>query len=156
MSWVERGGGRGGVYLRLESRELLPGHVSVTPILFGDPAYPLLLNVMKEFNNCTETKHVLFDNKLRATRYQIECAFERLKSRWRVLNTAVDVDPNFAVKLVYACFILNNFSACNITEREYCMMLCKRRWEESIWFSHVHIMIILISSILIIQAEANW
>ena len=99
--------------MRLESRELLPGHVSVTPILFGDPAYPLLLNVMKEFNNCTETKHVLFDNKLRATRYQIECAFERLKSPWRVLNTAVDVDTNFAVKLVYACFILNNFSACN-------------------------------------------
>ena len=49
--------------MRLESRELLPGHVSVTPILFGDPAYPLLLNVMKEFNNCTETKHVLFNNK---------------------------------------------------------------------------------------------
>ena len=31
-------------------RELLPGHSGVPPILLGDPAYPLLPNVMKEFN----------------------------------------------------------------------------------------------------------
>ena len=49
-------------------RELLPVHVGVPPILVGDPAYPLLPNVRKEFNNCTETKHVLFNSKLRVTR----------------------------------------------------------------------------------------
>ena len=90
-------------------RELLPGHVGVPPILLGDPAYLLLPNVMKEFNKCTETKHVLFNYKLRATRNEIECAFGRLKSRWRILNRVVGVDINFAVKLVSACFILHNF-----------------------------------------------
>ena len=89
------------------------------PILLRDPAYPLLPNVMKEFNNCTETKHVLFNNKLRTTRNQIECAFGRLKSRWKILNRAADVDINFAVKLVYACFILHNFCECNRAEIQY-------------------------------------
>ena len=48
-------------------RELLPGHVGLPPSLLGDPLYPLLPNVMKEFNSCTETKRVMFNNKLRAT-----------------------------------------------------------------------------------------
>ena len=74
---------------------------------------------MEEFNSCTETKHVLSNNKLRATRNQIECAFGRLKSRWRILNRAVDVDLNFAAKLVYACFILHNSCECNRAETQY-------------------------------------
>ena len=86
-------------------RELLPGHVGVLHTLLGDPAHLLLPNVMKEFNSCTETKHVMFNSKLRTTRNQTKCAFGRLKSRWGVLNRAVDLDLNFAVKLVYACFI---------------------------------------------------
>ena len=97
----------------------MPGHVGVLPILLGDPAYPLPPNVMKEFNNCTETKHVLLNNKLHATRNQIECAFGRLKSRWRILNRAAGVDINFAVKLVYACFILHNFCECNRAGIQY-------------------------------------
>ena len=97
----------------------MPDHVSVSPMLLGDSADPFLPNVMKEFNNCTETKHVLFNNKLRATINQIECAFGRLKSRWRILNRAVDVDVNFAVKLVYTCFILHNFCECNRAEIQY-------------------------------------
>ena len=97
----------------------MPGHIGVLPMLLGDPAYLLLPNVMKEFNNCTETKHVLFNNKLRATRNQIECAFGRLKSRWRILNRDVDVDLNFVVKVVYKCFILHNFCECNRAEIQY-------------------------------------
>ena len=90
-------------------RELLPGHVGVPHTLLGDPAYPLLPNVMKEFNSCTETNHIIFNSKLRATRNQTKSAFGRIKSRWGVLNRTVDVDLNFAVKLVYDCFILHNF-----------------------------------------------
>ena len=100
-------------------RELWPGHVGVSPILLGDPAYPVLPNVMEEFSSCTETKYVLFNNKLRTTRNQIECTFGRLKSRWRILNRVVDLDIYFAVKLVYACFILHNFCECNRVEIQY-------------------------------------
>ena len=37
-------------------------------------------NVMKEYNHCTEAKNVLFNNKLRASRNQIEFPFGQLKS----------------------------------------------------------------------------
>ena len=111
----------------------MPGYVAVPSILLCNPAYPVLPNVMKEYNQCTEAKHVLLKNKLRATRNQIECTFGQLKSRWKKLNIAVDEELNFAVKLVYAC--LHNFCmhACicmyvykifvNVTEQKYSMKL---------------------------------
>ena len=108
---------------------------------------------MKEFNHCTETKHALFNNKLRSTRNQIECTFGRHKSHWRILNRALVVDLNFAVKLVFACFTLHNFSECNRAETQYDVV--QEQLEKCIWFSHVHIMIICISSILIMQTEEN-
>ena len=89
-------------------RELLPGHIGVPVILLVDPAYPLLPNVTKEYSNCMEAKHIIFNNKLRTTRNQTECAFGRLKARWRILNRSVDVGLEFAVSLIYACFISHN------------------------------------------------
>lgn len=56
-----------------------------------------------------DEKEVYFNNCLRSTRNQIECAFGRLKARWRILNRNVDVHLNFAIELVYTCFILHNF-----------------------------------------------
>ena len=53
------------------------------PLLLGDLAYLLLPSLMKE-NNCVDTKHVIFNNKLTAARNQIECAFGRLKCHWRI------------------------------------------------------------------------
>ena len=90
-------------------QELVPGYTPVPVFLIGDPAYPLLPNVMKEFSNCTTEKMVLFNNSLRTVRNQVECAFGRLKARWRILNRAVDIDLEFAVSMIYSCFILHNF-----------------------------------------------
>ena len=90
-------------------QELIPGFTPVPAILIGDPAYPLLPNLMKEYSSCTEEKHVVFNNKLRLVRNQIECAFGRLKARWRILNRPVDVDLNFAISMIYSCFVLHNF-----------------------------------------------
>ena len=90
-------------------RQLVPGYSKVPPFLIGDPAYPLLPNVMKEYANCYEIKHIYFNNVLRSSRNQIECAFGRLKARWRILNRAVDVELNFSSKMIYSCFVLHNF-----------------------------------------------
>ena len=90
-------------------QELVPGFAPVPPILLGDPAYPLLPNIIKEYPSCSNQKEITFNNALRSTRNQIECAFGRLKARWRILNRAVDVETDFAPTLIYSCFVLHNF-----------------------------------------------
>ena len=83
---------------------------------------------MKEYSNCVDTKHLIFNNKLPAARNQIECAFGRLKGRWIFLNLAVDVDLEFAIRLIYVCFILYIFA--NLIRLIFNMMFCKRRWKD--------------------------
>ena len=97
----------------LPNQELVPGYTPVPPFLLGDPAYPLLPNVMKEFPTSRTDKEELFNNSLRSARNQIECAFGRLKARWRILNRTLDVDLGFATTMIYACFILHNFCEMN-------------------------------------------
>ena len=98
------------------NQELVPGYAPVPPLLLGDPAYPLLPNVMKEFPTCRNEKETTFNNHLRSTRNQIECAFGRLKARWRILNRTLDVDLEFATTLIYSCFVLHNFCEINNVE----------------------------------------
>lgn len=97
-------------------QELVPGYAPVPPFLLGDPAYPLLPNVMKEHSKCTNDKETTFNNRLRSARNQIECAFGRLKARWRILNRTLDVDLEFASTLIYSCFVLHNFCEINNVE----------------------------------------
>ena len=98
------------------SKELVPGLTPVPAILIGDPAYPLLPNVMNEFTTCTDEKQLRFNTLLRASRNQIECSFGRLKGRWRILNRAIDVELDLAINLIYSCFILHNFCEKNKEE----------------------------------------
>ena len=99
--------------LPLTYQELVPGYAPVMPFLLGDPAYPLLPNVMKEYPTCTTNTQVLFNNMLRTARNQIECAFGRLKARWRILNRTMDVDLEFATSMIYTCFVLHNYCEIN-------------------------------------------
>ena len=67
-------------------RTLLPGRDKVGLLFLGDPAYPLLPHVMKEYAHCTDDAQVVFNQMLRDARNQIECAYGRLKTRWQILT----------------------------------------------------------------------
>lgn len=81
----------------------------VPPILFGDPAYPLLSYFMTEISSCQSDEDVLFNTMLCSARNQIECAFGRLKAQWKILIRASDVDIKLVPSLIHTCFILHNF-----------------------------------------------
>ena len=65
-------------------KELLPGFTLVPAFFIGDPAYPLLPNIMNEFTTCTDEKQLRFNTLMRIVRNQIECGYGRLKGRWRI------------------------------------------------------------------------
>jgi len=46
---------------------------------------------------------------LRSARNQIECAFGRLKARWRILTRPMDIAMESLPNVIFACFVLHNF-----------------------------------------------
>ena len=62
------------------TKTLLPGRDKVGILLLGDPAYPLLPHVMKEYANCTSDSQIIFNQVLRDARNSIECAYGRLEN----------------------------------------------------------------------------
>ena len=90
---------------------LVPGEEKVPNYLIGDPAYPLLPNVMKEYAKCENNAQVVFNNMLRSARNPIECAFGRLKAKWAILSSTILLDLEYVPELIMACFVLHNFIA---------------------------------------------
>lgn len=71
-------------------KELVPGEERLPLVLLGDPAYPLLHYVIKEFEHCESNEEVIFNQILRSARNQIECVLARLKVRWWILLRPLD------------------------------------------------------------------
>ena len=90
-------------------QQLIIGRCKVGCYLIGDPAYPLTPYCMKEYQTCTSDSQVIFNNILRSARNPVECAFGRLKGRWRFLTKQTDLNLDILPVVVYACFVLHNF-----------------------------------------------
>ena len=56
---------------------------------------------MKEYTHCIQNE-TAFNNVLRFSRNQIECAFGRLKARWSILTKQIDLKSDNIAYIVYA------------------------------------------------------
>ena len=64
---------------------------------------------MKEYAVCQGNAEVMFNTMLRSARSQIECAFGRLKARWRILLRPMHLKFEDIPDVVLACFVLHKF-----------------------------------------------
>ena len=80
-----------------------------TQLFLADSVYPLLPYVMKEYEHCSTNEEVVFNQMLRSARNTTECAFGKLKARWRILHRPMDIPVDKLPSVIYACFVLHNF-----------------------------------------------
>ena len=91
-------------------REVAPGEQEVPVFLLGDPAYPLLPYLMREFPNGGNTRQEQhFGLMLCKSRMVIECAFGKLKARFPALRQIMDININDIPSVLDACFVLHTF-----------------------------------------------
>ena len=99
-------------------QHVLEGEDPLPVFLLGDPAYPLMPYIMKEYAAGGSTpREQYFGYKLCSARNVIECSFGQLKARFSCLNCKRAMDIKFNIDdlpmVIYACFVLNNYCELN-------------------------------------------
>ena len=91
-------------------KTIVEGEDAVPVCILGDPAYPSLPFLLKEFaGGGTTPREQFFGYKLSSARMVIECSFGRLKGRWGALRRPMDISIEYLPSAIVACFVLHNF-----------------------------------------------
>lgn len=79
-------------------------------VILGDEAFALSEHVLRPYpiRNLSIPQRV-YNYRLSRARRMVECSFGILTSKWRILNRALDLNPDNIVAVTKACTILHNY-----------------------------------------------
>ena len=105
-------------------RIIAEGEPQLPVCILGDPTYPLLPFLMKEFSKGGKnSRERFFGQRLSLARMVIEYAFGWLKARFGCLRREMNINLKELPLVIHSCFILHNF--CEIRQEwQLIKMMC--------------------------------